>query len=449
MSAPDRDAQGARGGALKPQPDPLPPNARSHGLWEKSAPAAPDTCGLHRDIRVDVAVIGAGDTGLSAALHLAERHVSVSVLEAAQVGFGGSGRNVGLVNAGLWVMPEVVIGRLGMPYGPRLLERLGEAPGRVFELIARYDIACEPVRSGTLHCALGRKGLEQLEQRAAQWLALRAPVELLGPADTARRTGSRIFSGALFDARAGTVQPLAYARGLARAAMANGAALFTDSAVLGAERDGDTWVLRTSSGSARADWVVVATDAYAEGPWRIAREEQVHLPYFNFATGPLQESLRQSILPGWEGAWDTRRVLSSFRLDAAGRLLFGSVGALRARGADVHQQWARRALGRMFPQFGRVEFEHGWYGHIGMTADSLPRFHVYAPRVIGFSGYNGRGIAPGTMFGAILADLICGKVPLSELPLPVTEPEAARFRGLREGLYRAGSRALHWSMDRL
>ena len=420
----------------------------SHGLWEKSAPAGPDTCGLSGDIRVDVLVIGAGYTGLSAALHLAERGLSVAVLEAAEVGFGGSGRNVGLVNAGLWVMPEALIRTLGTTYGPRLLERLGEAPDRVFDLIARYGIACEPVRAGTLHCAVGRGGFAQLEERARQWSALRAPVELLGPAETAQRTGSKIFSGALFDARAGTVQPLAYARGLARAAMSNGALLFTSSAVLSAERDEDTWVVQTSSGSARADWVVIATDAYAEGPWRVAREEQVHLPYFNFATAPLDEPLRKSILPGGEGAWDTRKVLSSFRLDAAGRLIFGSVGSLRAGGADVHQQWAKRALGKMFPQLGGAEFEHGWYGHIGMTADNLPRFHMYAPGAMGFSGYNGRGIAPGTVFGAILADLICGNTKLSELPLPVTEPKVARFRGLRESLYVGGSKALHWIKDR-
>jgi glycine/D-amino acid oxidase-like deaminating enzyme len=423
-------------------------NGLSHGLWERSAPAGPATSGLSGEIRVDVVVIGAGYTGLSAALHLAGRRVSVAVLEAAQIGFGGSGRNVGLVNAGLWLMPEVVTQRLGTTYGPRLLERLAEAPARVFGLIGRYGIACEPMRSGTLHCGVGRAGLEQLAERARQWAALRAPVELLGPADTALRTGSKIFSGALFDARAGTVQPLAYARGLARAAMANGAALFTASAVLSAERDGEKWVVRTSSGSARADWVVIATDAYAEGPWRVAREEQVHLPYFNFATAPLDEPRRKSILPGGEGAWDTRKVLSSFRLDAAGRLIFGSVGSLRAGGSDVHRQWAKRALGKLFPQLGRIEFEHGWYGHIGMTADGLPRFHVYAPGVIGFSGYNGRGIAAGTVFGAILADVICGNGQLSELPLPVTEPKAAKLRGLREVLYRAGSKALHWTRDR-
>lgn len=423
-------------------------NGLSHGLWARSAPAGPATGALNGEIRADVVIIGAGYTGLSSALHLAQRRVSVAVLEAAQIGFGGSGRNVGLVNAGLWLMPDTVMQRLGGTYGPRLLEQLGAAPGRVFDLIARYGIACEPMRSGTLHCGVGRGGLEQLEERARQWQALRAPVELLGPGDTALRTGSKIFSGALFDARAGTVQPLAYVRGLAQAAMANGAALFTSSPVLSAERDGETWVLRTSSGSARADWVVIATDAYAEGPWRVAREEQVHLPYFNVATSPLDEPLRQSILPGGEGAWDTRKVLSSFRLDAAGRLIFGSVGSLRAGGADVHQQWAGRALRRVFPQLGRVEFEHGWFGHIGMTADSLPRFHVYAPRVIGFSGYNGRGIAPGTVFGALLADLISGETQLSELPLPVTEPKAARWRGVREGLYRAGSKALHWTQDR-
>jgi len=421
---------------------------RSHGLWEKSAPSAPATAALADHIRVDVAVIGAGYTGLSAALHLSEQRVSVAVLEAVEIGFGGSGRNVGLVNAGLWVMPDIVRARLGGDYGTRLLALLSEAPTRVFGLIKRHDIACEALRRGTLHCGVGRRGFEELKERSAQWVACGAPVELLGKAEAASRTGSESFSGALYDARAGTLQPLAYVRGLAQAAIRSGASVFTASPALSAERDQGNWAVRTPSGSVSAEWIIVATDAYAEGPWQVARQEQVMLPYFNLATAPLEARMRNSILTGGEGAWDTRQVLSSFRLDASGRLIFGSVGALRGAAARVHEDWARRAVERIFPQLGRVAFEMGWYGHIGLTDDSLPRFHVYAPKVIGCSGYNGRGIAPGTAFGAVLADFICGKVLESELPLPITEPREAALRVLKQGIYRLGSKALHWTKDR-
>ena len=113
---------------------------RSHGLWERSAPPAPPTTSLSGDLIADVVVIGAGFTGLSAALHLAEAGASVVVLEGVEIGFGGSGRNVGLVNAGMWVMPDDLPGELGEVYGIRLLHLLGDAPSLVFELVEKHAI---------------------------------------------------------------------------------------------------------------------------------------------------------------------------------------------------------------------------------------------------------------------------------------------------------------------
>ena len=428
---------------------PLPPSTasdpRSHGLWDRTAPPAPETPALEGDLRADVAVVGAGYTGLSAALRLAERGCRVAVLEGAAVGFGGSGRNVGLVNAGLWLPPDDVVARLGEEYGGRLLGLLGDAPRLVFDLVDRHGIECEAERAGTLHCAAGAKGLREVERRAAQWAARGAPVRLLGAAETAARVGSGAYAGSLFDARAGTVQPLAYARGLARAALAAGARVFIASPVVGCERaaGGGAWRVAAPGGSVTADWVVVATNAYTSAPWPEVRGELVRLPYFNFATAPLGHNARASVLPGREGAWDTRTVLSSFRMDRAGRLVVGSVGSLAARGAGVHGAWARRVLRRLFPQAGDAPFEAGWYGHIGMTADDVPRFHRLAPNVVGFSGYNGRGIAPGTAFGRVLADHVLGALREADLPLPATDPRPAPFRRAREAAYEAGARLAH------
>ena len=204
-------------------------------------------------------------------------------------------------------------------------------------------------------------------------------MKILSREETARRIGVDIYAGSLLDLRAGTIQPLAYARGLARAALAAGAVIHTQSPVRSAEQAGKGWRLKTDSGSVTADWVVVATDAYAEGaPWPQGKREQIRVPYFNFATRPLEPELAASILPGREGCWDTRMIMNSFRFDQAGRLLFGSIGALRLAGLEVHRAWAKRALRKTFPQIGEVEFEAQWYGMMGMTSNALPRFHRLA-----------------------------------------------------------------------
>jgi glycine/D-amino acid oxidase-like deaminating enzyme len=419
---------------------------RSHGLWEASAPAAPPTRPLTDRLSVDVAIIGAGFTGSSAALHLAQAGASTAVLEAVDIGFGGSGRNVGLVNAGMWLRPSAISRALGADYGQRLLQLLGNAPSLVYELVERHGIACQAVRNGTLHCAVGSRGTSEVAARAREWREWGAPVEVFDAVQTRRLTGTAAYAASLLDRRAGTIQPLAYARGLAAAAMRAGARVYTHSRVSAAQTDGSRWELATSSGgSLSAKWVIVATNAYtgADGLWPGIQSELVRLPYFNLATAPLPAAVAASILPERQGAWDTRRVLSSFRFDAAGRLVFGSVGALRGMGRTIHREWGRRALARLFPPLRGVEFEHEWYGTIGMTGNALPRFHQLDRNVVSFSGFNGRGIAPGTVFGQELAKLVLGEIQASDLALPISSVKAAPLRAVRELGYEAGAQLFH------
>lgn len=418
-------------------------NRRSHGLWEVSTPPTPATPPLTDSVTVDVAIVGAGYTGCSAALHLAHAGARTVVIETCEVGFGAAGRNVGLVNAGLWVMPDAVPAAIGEARGERLVTQLGDAPGLVFDVIDRHDIACESVRAGTLHCAAGRHGTANLVERARQWQRRGAPVELIEGAEAARLTGSEVFPAVLLDLRAGTIQPLAYARGLAAAAIRIGARIHGRSPALRCEDLGSVWRITTPNGSVTAPWVIVATDAYSSGPWSALKREQVPLPYFNLATAPLPPELRERILPERQGAWDTKSILSSFRLDAKGRLVFGSVGALRGGGARIHAEWARRELARLFPALGGIGFDHGWYGTIGMTRDALPRLHVLGRNIVSISGYNGRGIAAGTSFGRDLARVALAEIGLEELALPQTAVQAAPFRALKGAFYEAGAQLAH------
>jgi sarcosine oxidase len=421
------------------QNDPL-----SHGLWEMTAPPAPPTSPLKGEVRADVAVVGCGYTGLATALRLAEAGAKVVALEAVEIGFGGAGRNVGLVNAGMWLAPNDIVARLGSEYAERLLTLLGGGPAEVYAMVEKHGIDCELAPNGTLHCAIGRSGLAKIQERAQQWGARGAPVRLLDRAETSKRIGVDLYAGSLLDLRAGTIQPLAYARGLARAAIAAGTLIHTQSPVRSAERAGKVWRIIAGEGTVAADWVVVATDAYAEGsPWPQGKREQIRVPAFNFATRPLEPELQASILPGREGCWDTRLIMNWFRFDRSGRLLFGSIGALRLAGLEVHRAWASRALRKTFPHIREAAFEAQWYGMMGMTANALPRFHRLAPNVVTFCGYNGRGIGTGTVFGRVLAEHILGNLSEKDLPLPVTEPDAPALPGPRQAYYEAGAQIAH------
>jgi glycine/D-amino acid oxidase-like deaminating enzyme len=420
----------------------------SHGLWAETAPPAPELHAIDGNQTAEVAIIGGGYTGLSAALHLAEAGIDTVLLEAREIGFGGAGRNVGFVNAGLWLMPDDVVRIVGQTHGERLLEVLGASPDLVFDLIEKHGIACEAVRNGTLHCAHSPAGFKQLQQREAQWKRRGAPVRLLSREEAAPRIGSDSFYGALFDQRAGIIQPLAYAYGLAKAAKLAGAELFVDSPVTDLKRASGHWRLTTPTGSVLAKAVILATLGYPDFAFKHREKELIPFNYFQFATSPLPEKIRGTILPGGEGALDTNMILSSFRLDQSGRLMVGSVGQVEKMGHSLHESWAQRTIRKIFPQVGPISLDYAWNGRIAMTTDHIPRFHLLDENLVSVSSYNGRGIGPGTVFGKLLAGLIQGASP-DTVPLPVTDPKGILARNLWGLFYEAGARMYHFVQRRI
>ncbi|MCA0922148.1 NAD(P)/FAD-dependent oxidoreductase [Pseudooceanicola nanhaiensis] len=406
-------------------------------LWSATAGAAVDTSPLTQDLTVDLVVVGGGFTGLSAALHAAEQGASVCLLEAEEIGHGGSGRNVGLVNAGLWLPPGDVAKIMGERPGARLNAVLAGGPDMVFDLIARHDIACEAVRNGTLHCAHAASGMRDLERRHAQLTQIGAPVSLLSAEDARARTGSPAVHGALFDPRAGTVQPKAYARGLARAAMTAGARIVQGQPAGKRQSTGDRWIVEAGGHKITARALIEATNAYGQTPGRFTP-----MHYFQMATAPLPEDLLKDILPGLEGCWDTALVMSSFRRDAAGRVIVGGIGALDHAASGVHGAWARRKLGRLFPQLAGQPLEHAWHGRIASTADHLPKIERFGVRGYAAYGYSGRGIGTGTLFGKVLAQAALSAEEAA-LPLVPVPAYAEKMTGARALYYESGAVTMH------
>ncbi|WDP89962.1 MAG: FAD-binding oxidoreductase [Desulfobacter sp.] len=420
---------------------------RTHGLWAATAAGKPELGSLEGEKQAEVAVIGGGYTGLSAALHLAKAGHSCVLLEANDVGFGGAGRNVGLVNAGLWLMPEDVISLVGRDHGETLIRVLGASPDLVYGLIDEYDIQCEAWRYGTLHCADSGAGYKALQERERQWQSFGAPVRLMEKDEASEKLGSTAYRAALLDERAGTVQPLAYAFGLARAATAEGAELYVNSPVIELDKVAEGFILKTPTGRVRAKKVIVAVMGYPEQVFQDQIRNLVPFNYFQFATRPLSPEVLETVLPGKNGAWDTNLILSSFRLDAAGRMVVGSVGNVEGMAWDLNRAWAKRTLKKVFPQIGEADLEYGWYGRIAMTTNHIPRFHVMDKDMAMVTCYNGRGIGPGSVFGKLMAAYMTGGSQ-KDIPLPVSPMKAVNFRRLRGLFYEAGSRVYHFAQRR-
>jgi glycine/D-amino acid oxidase-like deaminating enzyme len=388
-------------------------------LWSATAPAGSVCPPLGSALQVQAAVIGAGYTGLSAALHLAQAGREVAVLEAAELGARASGSNGGQVIPGLKHDPDELERMFGREVGARLAATAGTAPDLLFELIARHGIECDALRTGWIQPATSEEALAELADRAEQWRRRGAAVELLSREAVQRLTGSQHYCGGLLDRRGGTVQPLSYVRGLADAVLRAGARLFTQSPALKLTRSAGAWSIETPHGSVRAPLVIVATNAYTGSLRDELRRTVVPVPSFQVATAPIPPALRPKILPEGQAASDTRRLLRYFRLDAGGRLVLGSRGSFAPTPGVRAVQRHYRAVHQIYPQLEGLPFEYHWSGLVAITRDHLPHLHELAPGLLAGLGYNGRGVAMATMMGRLLARFALG-VPAAELGFPVT-----------------------------
>ncbi|MGB6353748.1 MAG: FAD-dependent oxidoreductase [Steroidobacteraceae bacterium] len=387
-------------------------------LYQVAAPPAVVTAALADGARFETVVIGGGYTGLSTALHLAERGRSVAVLEAREPGWGAAGRNGGQVNAGVKQEPETVMRELGPVYGPRLVRLSLEGPDLLFKLIERLGIDCGAARCGTLRAAYSGAHLAALQAAAEQWRAHGSAVELWSQERMAAETGTSRYTAGMFDPRGGAVQPLALARGLAAAAQRAGASIHSLTPVVGLERQGTEWRVRTPTAMVRASQVVIATQAYSDGLWPGLRTSFV--PAFSsiIATEPMPDEIAASVLPGRQVVYEVGNIVMYFRRDAANRLLMGGRGVQRTAVDPSDFRHLTRYARRLWPALDGIRWTHWWNGQLAMTLDFNPRFHIPAPGLYIMLGY-ARGVALAAAFGAELASVVAGAPP-ETFPLPVS-----------------------------
>jgi len=404
------------------------PGANDPLSWHLSALAgpAPNCPALDGDVRVDVAVVGAGFTGLAAALFLAEAGARPLVLEAGQVGNGGSGRAFGQVAPYTKHMPAAVEVALGAEAGERLNAAAGSGPDLVFSLAERYGMQASARRSGIMVAAHTPARVAGLARTVEDLQRRGHPAHFLDQDETAAFVGSNLYYGAMYDERGGSINPLGYARGLARAALGAGATIHTETPVTALEQSRGRWQLHTPGGIVSAETVILATNAFTHGLWPGLGRTVIPMRAYQFISAPLTDNVLATILPKRQPLCDTRRLYSGVRVLEDGRLHVSLDGpAFDPDGRPFMAKLDRR-MHRLFPQLSELRWESGWAGWVDMTADQFPHLHRLAPGLLAGLGFSGRGIAMGTTMGRDLARLAAGTTA-TELAYLLTEPRPLWF----------------------
>lgn len=401
-------------------------------LWAATAPPPPPTPKLDRDVEADVCVIGGGYAGLSAALHLAERGKGVVLLESHEPGWGASGRNGGQVIPGIKYDPSELAAKFGPDAGEALAAFVGGTADLVWEMIGRHGMDVPHARNGWIQGAHTDEMVATVKRRAAEWGARGVATRVLDRDQAAATLGTRQYLGGWVDPRGGGVQPLAYARGLAKAAIAAGAALHGGSRVASIGRSGAGFEVRTAQGAAvKAGKVLMATGGYTGDLIPKLRQTIIAPNSFIVATEPLSDNLAKSILPEGHVTSDTRQLLLYFRKDHQNRFLMGGRGPFREPKSDADWAHLERVMHKMYPQLEGSPIAHRWCGRVALTRDFLPHLHEPEPGLLIDIGCMGRGVGLQTAMGRAMA-AYAASGDRRELPFPITPIEPLPFHALHK-----------------
>ena len=363
----------------------------------------------------DICIVGAGYTGLSSALHLAERGYSVVVLEAEQVGFGASGRNGGHVGVGQRKDQFYLEKQFGQEIARGLWDMGLEAVETVRQLVARYSIDCD-LKQGIMHLAHRRKYCVELQQEVDH---LRHnyqfdEIQYIPEAALPNYLDSTAYFGAQLDNASMHLHPLKYAQGLARAASDAGVQIFEHSKVLSYTQSGSV-IVRTAGGQVTAKELVLACNGYID-----KLEPRINgyiMPINNFvlATEPLSDTQAKAVSAHDTAMQDTRFVINYWKLSADNRLIFGG-GENYRRGfpADI-KGFVRKYMLQVYPQLSQTNIDYGWGGTLAITLNRLPHFGRIGRNIWHLQGYSGHGVPTATFAGKLIAEAISGKLERFDL----------------------------------
>lgn len=395
---------------------PLSTGYRESVLWHDGVdPAVAEADDGPLPPTVDVIVVGAGYCGLAAGAELAARGRTVAVLDRGPLGIGASTRNGGMVLPELKAGPSGLAERYG-PLGIRMFAAVEDAFALVEDLCAGSDgIACDYERTGRLELAHGARSAAHLREAAADFDAVGHGARFVDSDDLAAEIGSDAFAGALVVERSGGLHPARFHAGLVARARAAGATVHPHTAVT----EVDAGRVTTGRGVVQAKHVLLAVNGHVDAAAPDLRRRILPMGSFIIATEPLTPEQQASVLPTRRMAYDVRNLLSYWRLDPDGRMVFGGRRSLASTTVPQAREVLHQRLAAVHPQIADVPVERAWGGDVAITYDRLP----HCGRIDGAwyaGGCNGSGVALNTWLGREMAGAICGDPlpPFAELGHP-------------------------------
>ncbi len=398
----------------------MPTEAQAPSYYAASVAPPPERPSLAGDLRADVCVVGAGFTGLSAALELAERGARVAVLEARRVAWGASGRNGGQIGSG-YPPGMAWVGRWAGPDDARRLFALAEdAKALIRARVERHAVDCD-LKWGCFHAVLKRRHLAEIRETQALWAEAYGYQGLRLAEDNAAArayVNSPRYLGGLYDPGAGHLHPLKYALGLAAAAEAAGAEIYEGAPVTGLEGlDGGSGpvVARTPGGRVTAERLILCGNAYLGDLVPQVRRFYAPLGSYIVATEPLGAARAAEVIPADCAVFDSNHFLTYYRLSADGRLLFGGRSGASAFGEPDPRAFLGARFRALFPQIADAAIDYAWGGLLAMTASRVPQVGRLGPRGLFAHGYSGEGVAMSGLVGQVLAEAAVGPSERLEL----------------------------------
>ena len=385
----------------------MPASISNKSYYLATANRVISTVPLEGDVTADVCIIGAGYTGLSAALELTEAGYKVVVLEAETIGFGASGRNGGQICTGFSSGQGKIESQIGKADAKRAFDLSEEAKQLILDRVEKHKIDCD-ISWGYMHCIPKPHQFKHLQEWADEYQALGyGGNTLLTKAELEQKLGTNIYHGALRESHAGHFHPLNYCLGLAAAAIKAGAVVHEHSRVVDVNTGPAPWA-RTVKGKVSAKFMIIGGNAYLGQLIKPLEGKVMPVGSYIIATEPLGENRAKSLIADNEAVANTNFIVDYYRRSSDHRMLFGGRASYSTFEPPNLGEYMRPRMTSVFPQLKDVKIDYAWGGFIAITSNRIPDCGRLSPTVFYAHGYSGQGVSLAGMYGKLMAEAVRG-----------------------------------------